>query len=225
MSSLPKNANEVWGTCNWTVFTSKHIKELTVTCGEVAASSLTKIGKKKFMEHWKSTILVSQVMAVLTNKAQATIKVLENSYQWIDPILDKIVIDGCSILYEILKLMRPDVQTNVYTKLAKIKAIKPVDHGYNMVKWHSAMESKCIAIEIKVPGSYHESQYIMDYLDATLTIEAKTSIAEVNIICNQYLHGNPTDGMQLTSVAKSSKCKITCSNTELGNVNLAKRIR
>jgi hypothetical protein len=69
-----------------------------VTCGEVTASSLTKIGKKKFMEHWKSTILASQVMALLTHEAQATIKVLENLYQWIDPISEKIMIDGRSIL-------------------------------------------------------------------------------------------------------------------------------
>jgi hypothetical protein len=80
--------------------------------------------------------------------------------------------------------MHPDVQTNVYPEHAKIKAIKTVDHGYNMVKWHSTMESKHIAIELKVPGSYHESQYIIDYLDTTLTIEAKTFKAEVNIICN-----------------------------------------
>jgi hypothetical protein len=143
------------------------------------------------MECWKSTILASQVMALLTNKAQATIKVLENSYQWINPISDKIVIDSHLILNKTLKLMHPDIQMNVYAKLAKIKVIKPVDHGYNMVKWHSVMESKRIAIKLKVPGSYHESQYIIDYLDAALTIEAKTFEAEVNIICNQYLCGNP----------------------------------
>jgi hypothetical protein len=92
------------------------------------------------------------------------------------------VVDGCSLLNEALKLMRPDVQTNVYAELAKIKSIKPVDHGYNVVKWHSAMESKRIAIEQKVPGLYHESQFIMDYLYASLTIEAKSFKSEVNII-------------------------------------------
>jgi hypothetical protein len=187
---IAKNANKVWGTCNWTVSTSKPIKELTVTCGEVTASSLTKIGKKKFMEHWKSTILASQVMALLTNEAQATIKVLENLYQWIDPVSYKILIGGRSILNETLKLMHPDIQTNVYAKLAKIKAIKPVNHCCNMVEWHSTMESKRTAIELKVPGSYHESQYIMDYLNATLTIEVKTFEAEVKIICNRYLCRN-----------------------------------
>ena len=63
---------------------------------------------------------------------------------------DEVVVDGHSLLNEALNLMYPDVQTNVYAELAKIKAIKPVDHGYNVVKWHSAMESKCIAIEQKV---------------------------------------------------------------------------
>jgi hypothetical protein len=52
------------------------------------------------------------------------------------------------------------------------------------------MESKRIAIEQKVPGLYHESQYIMDYLDASLTVEAKSFKAEVNIVCNRYLCGN-----------------------------------
>ncbi len=59
------------------------------------------------------------------------------------------------------------------------------------MKWHSAMESKRISIDTKVPGAYHESQYIMDYLNASLTIEAKSFKAEVNIICNRYLQGNP----------------------------------
>jgi hypothetical protein len=142
---IAKNTNEVWGTRDWTVSTSKQIEELTVTRGKVTASSLPKIGKKKVMERWKSTILAFQVMALLTNEAQATIKVLENLYQWIDPISDEIMIDSHSILNKTLKLMRPYVQTNVLAKLAKIKAIKPVNHGYNVVKWHSLMESKCIA--------------------------------------------------------------------------------
>ncbi len=53
------------------------------------------------------------------------------------------------------------------------------------------MESKRISITNKVPGAYHESQYIMDYLDASLTVEVKSFKAEVNILCNRYLHGNP----------------------------------
>ncbi len=53
------------------------------------------------------------------------------------------------------------------------------------------MESKGIAIEQKVPGLYHESQYIIDYLDASLTVDAKSFNAKVNIICNRYLCRNP----------------------------------
>ena len=73
----------------------------------------------------------------------------------------------------------------------KIKNIKTVDYGFNIVKWHSAMESKQISINTKVPGAYHESQYIMDYLDASLFADVTSFNAEVNILCNKYLRGNP----------------------------------
>ena len=45
--------------------------------------------------------------------------------------------------------------------------------------------AKRISIEYKVPGAYHESQYIMDYLDASLTVQVKSFKAEVNIIRNR----------------------------------------
>ncbi len=53
------------------------------------------------------------------------------------------------------------------------------------------MESKCISIENKVPGVYHESQYIMDYLNASLTVKIKSFKTEVNILCIRYLRRNP----------------------------------
>ncbi len=127
---IAKNANEVWGARDWTNSAIKQVDELSATRGEVGtAAALTKSGKKKFMERWKSTILAHHVMALLTPDGQASIKIRENAYQWIDPLSDEI-----SLLNEALKLMRPDVQTNVYAELAKIKAIKPVNHGYNIVK-------------------------------------------------------------------------------------------
>ena len=70
------------------------------------------------------------------------IKIHCKKYQWSDPLPNKTVDDGRSILHLVLKLMRPDVQTNAYAELAKIKNIKPVDFGFNIMKWHSAMESK-----------------------------------------------------------------------------------
>ncbi len=55
----------------------------------------------------------------------------------------------------------------------------------------ASTESKRISIENKVPGVYHESQSIMDYLDASLTVEVKRFKAELNIHHNRYLCGNP----------------------------------
>jgi hypothetical protein len=107
---MAKNANEVWGTHDWTVSITKKIKEMTGTCGEVGtANALTKIGKKKFTEHWKSTTLAAQVTALLTPEAQNSIKIHKKAYPWTDPISDEIVTDGRSLLNEVLKLMRPDV--------------------------------------------------------------------------------------------------------------------
>jgi hypothetical protein len=121
-----KNANKVWGTCNWTVSTTEQIEELAAACGEVGTpAALTKIGKKKFMERWKSTILATQVMALLIPEAQNSIKIHKKAFQWIDPISDEIITDGHSLLSQVLEPMHPDVQTNIYTELAKIKTIKP----------------------------------------------------------------------------------------------------
>ncbi len=174
---------------------------MTVTRGEIGtAQTVTSIGSKKFLERWKSTILSHQVMQLLTPEAQIAIKINKKKYQWTDPLSEETIDDGRSLLNEVLKLMRPDVQTNVYAKLAKIKSIKPVDHAFNIIKWHSAMESKRISIKYKVPGAYHESQYIMDYLDASLTVEVKSFKSEVNIIHNRYLRGNP-DGWNASYIA------------------------
>ncbi len=123
------------GTCDWAISATKKIDKLSAACGKVGtASVLTKSSKKKFMECWKSTILAHHVMALLTPNAQATIKIQENFFQWIDPLSDKIVVNGHSLLNEALQLMLLDVQMNVYAELAKIKAIKPVKHAYNIVK-------------------------------------------------------------------------------------------
>ncbi len=133
---IAKNAHKIWGARNWTTSVTKQLDELSAARGEMTGVALTKSGKKKFMQCWKSTILTHHAMALLTPEGQASIKVRENAYQWIDPFTDEIVVDGCLLLNEALKLTHPDVQTNDYAELAKIKAIKPVDHGYNVVKWH-----------------------------------------------------------------------------------------
>jgi hypothetical protein len=133
---------------------------------------------------------------MLTPEAQIAIKIHKNKYQWTDPLPKKTIDDGCSLLNEVLKLMHPDVQMNVYAELAKIKSIKPVDYAFNIIKWHFAMESKCISIENKVPGVYHESQYIMDYLVASLTVEVKSFKAIDTFV------ETPTGGMHHISLAK-----------------------
>ena len=78
--------------------------------------------------------------------------------------------------------MSQDVQTNIYSELAKIKSIKPIDYAFNIVRWHSAVACKQISIDNKVSGAHHKSQYIMGYLDASLTANVKSFKAEINIL-------------------------------------------
>ena len=131
---------------------------MTATRGELGTANLvTFLGCKKFLERWKSTILSYQFMEMLTLEAQIAIKLHNNKYQWVDSLPNETIDDGRSLLNEALKLICLDVQTNVYAELAKIKKIKLVDYAFNIIKWHSAMESKRILITNKVPGAYHES--------------------------------------------------------------------
>jgi hypothetical protein len=67
---IATNANETWGTCDWTTPVNMQIKALSDTRGElVVANVISKISKKKFMERWKSLILAYQVMALLMPEA------------------------------------------------------------------------------------------------------------------------------------------------------------
>jgi hypothetical protein len=68
-----------------------------------------------------------------------------------------------------------DVETNVYAELSKIKTIKPANYGFNIVKWHSAMETKHVSIKLKFPSAHHKSQYIMDYLGLFLLLMQRVS--------------------------------------------------
>ncbi len=154
------------------------------------ANVVTSVGRKKCLERWKSTVLSHQIMQLLSPEAQVAIKIHKKEIQWTDPLPNETINDGHSYLHKVLKLMHLDVQTSVYSELAKIKSIKLVDYAFNIVKWYSAMESKQISpisIDAKVLGAYHESQYIMVYLDASLTVDVKSFKAEINILQNRYL--------------------------------------
>jgi hypothetical protein len=60
-----------------------------------------------------------------------------------------------------------------------------------MIIWNLSIESKHILIEQTLPESYHKLQFIMDYCDASLTAEVKSFKAEISIIQNKHIHGNP----------------------------------
>ena len=92
------NANEIWGTRDWTQGTPiggvLQIAEMTNARGEIgAANVVTLIGRKKFLERWKSTIMSHQIMEMLTPEAQVAIKLHKNKFQWVDPLPNETVDD------------------------------------------------------------------------------------------------------------------------------------
>jgi hypothetical protein len=147
------------------------------------------------------------------------------AYQWTDPQTDETVEDGCSLLNKVLKLMRSDVQANIYVELAKFKSIKPVNYTFNMIKWHLAIESKRISIEQRLSVSYHKLQFIMDYLDASLTVEVTRFTTKISIIQTNTSVAIQTNGPLHTSVVKSSTHIIICLRMGSGNARSEKRIK
>ncbi len=73
------NANKIWGTRDWTQGTLIgdvfQVAEMTQARGELGnANVVSLLGRKKFLERWKSTIMSHQIMEMLTPKAQVAIK-------------------------------------------------------------------------------------------------------------------------------------------------------
>jgi hypothetical protein len=85
-ANIAINANKVWGTHNWTQGTPVggvfQIAEMSVACSKIGTANVVPlIGRKKFLERWKSTILYHKVMEMLTPEAQIAIKLHKHKYQ------------------------------------------------------------------------------------------------------------------------------------------------
>jgi hypothetical protein len=72
-------------------------------------------------------------MQLLTPEAQIGIKIHKQKFQCTDPFSNKTIDDGDArlLLNKVLKMMRPEVKTNAYAGLAKIRSIKPINHAYS----------------------------------------------------------------------------------------------
>jgi hypothetical protein len=116
------NANKIWGTRSWSQGpnTKNQIAELTQACGKLGiAQTVTLIVRKKFLDQWKSTTLSHQIIHMLTPEAQVAFKIHKNRYQWTDYLPNETIDDCCSLINKVLKLMRLDVQMNVYAETCK----------------------------------------------------------------------------------------------------------
>ena len=64
--------------------------------------------------------------------------------------------------------MWPNDRINVFNEIMKTKQLKLSQHNNNVTSWLTVMEEKRINIELKVPGAYHDDQYILDIFQEAL---------------------------------------------------------
>jgi len=141
----------------------KQIIALSQAHGEVTGGRLNDLGKKLFMWHKRMAWLGHHCLTLLTIEVRAMIMVRKQMmYTWYDPESGETIKDGLIILFLILQKIRPNVRINVFNEISKLKELKPKQFNFNIVQWLSELKAKRLSIELKIPGAYHNNQFIMD---------------------------------------------------------------
>jgi hypothetical protein len=225
--SIAINANETWGTRDWTRGNDDfQIAEMTQARSEVGmANAVTIIGGKRILERWKSTIMSHQIMQLLSPEVQVAIKIHKKRFQWTNPLPNETIDNGRALLHQVLKLMRPDVQTNVYAKLAKIKNIKPIDYAFyimnGILQWNPN-ESPSI-----LKSQEHTTNPSISWITLMhhSLLTPRVSRPRSTFFGTDTFEAIQIVGTHHTLLAKSSRLTTICSKMELGSKKLAKKIR
>ena len=106
-------------------------------------------------------------------------KIYQSQYEWLHDGSGETIQDGLTLATIILQKMRPNVRINVFNEILKIKQLKLDQYGNNVTTWLTKMEEKYINIELKVPGSYNDDQYILDIFQGALEAKCKAFCTEV----------------------------------------------
>ena len=193
LETILKNANQTWGDKTWTNVIPHAIEDLSAARGELTAGvrgTLNDEGKKIFLLRWRSTMMAHHCIQLLTPEAQGLMKIYQSQFEWFHDGSGETIQDGLTLATLILQKMRPNVKINVFNEIMKIKQLKLDQFGNNVTTWLTKMEEKRINIELKVPGSYHDDQYIMDIFQGALEAKCKAFCAEVQSMKQKWLLGN-----------------------------------
>ena len=88
--------------------------------------------------------------------------------------------------------MHPDIKVNIINEI-KIQGVKPHDFGNNISLWLLEIERRCNDVELKAPGCYPITQFLMDIFEGALEVPAKTFNAQVFSKKQEWILGKDPD--------------------------------
>jgi hypothetical protein len=185
-----KTANRTWGDKSWANSADQQIQPLSAARGEVHGANLNADGKTAFLKRWHSKIMAEQLIGMLSDEGQRTIKLNEDKYTWRDDVSGEVIEDGLSVLYFIQQVIRPNVNIDIYKELSRAKALVPSQFGHDIPQFISKLEQKRVYINSKVKNAYLDGAFLVDLLDGCLKTPCQEFKAEIQSMKNKYLRGN-----------------------------------
>ena len=134
-------------------------------------------------------MLVHHCFAHLTDGGRRTINNHVDSYEYFNATTGETYYDGPTVLALFLCTMCPNVCVNVFREISSMKDVTLEICNNNVVEWISQMEMKHINIELKIPGSYDDNQFLMEIYQGALKAKCKTFTTEVQSMKQKWLLG------------------------------------
>ena len=94
-----------------------------------------------------------QISAMLTEKGRKLLRIDLKKFTWTEEETGDTIEDGRTILFCVLKRMRPYCHVDVHAELAVIRQVKLADFNYEVDKFLSHMEEKRVDINEKVANA------------------------------------------------------------------------
>ena len=132
-------------------------------------------------------MLTHHCLAHLNEGGRRTIKTHVNYYEYFNTTTGETAYDGTTVLALILCTMRPNVRVNVFCEIASMKDVTLESCNNNVVEWISQMDMKRINIELRIPGSYNDNQFLMKIYQGALKAKCKNFTTEVQSMKQKWL--------------------------------------
>ena len=155
---------------------------MSFTRGKVTGrvrGTLNDTGKALFLKLCRSTMMAHHTLLLFTDAAKRDIKTHVTTYYHYNPDTGETAYNGPTILSIILQKMRQNIQVNVFNNIGSMKDVTLASCNTNYIEWVSKMLMKRINIELNIPGSYDDDQFLMDVYAGAFLAKCKTFTNEI----------------------------------------------